>query len=105
MISCSVEEIARVVSGTAVFGNVPSDYQVIHLSVDSRTLLNPEGTVYFALRGLRNDGHQYVEELQNRGVRIFVVSAGFVPLHPGDSAFIFVPDTLEALQQLASYHR
>ncbi len=105
MIPWSVEDITRVLSASVDWGQVEPGYPVTHLSVDSRTLLNPQGTLFFALRGTRNDGHHYVEELQNRGVRIFVVSAGFVPLHPGDSAFIFVPDTLEALQQLASYHR
>jgi len=83
MIPWSVEDITRVLSASVDWGQVEPGYPVTHLSVDSRTLLNPQGTLFFALRGTRNDGHHYVEELQNRGVRIFVVSAGFVPLHPG----------------------
>ena len=84
----TVEEIARVVSGTLCLGKVPPEYAVTHLSVDSRTLLNPEGTVYFALRGLRNDGHYYVEELVSRGVRVFVVASDFVVPPFPESAFI-----------------
>ena len=105
MSAFTVEEIARAVSGKLIPGVLPPDYPVVHLSVDSRTLLNPEGTVYFALRGVRNDGHQYVEELVSRGVKLFVVSSGFVPPSFAESAFIAVEDTLVALQRLATFHR
>ncbi len=105
MISYTVEEIATIVGGVAHYGTLPGDYQITQLSVDSRTLTSPAGCVYFALRGLRNDGHQYVEELADRGVRVFVVSQGFQKSGAKDAAFITVNDTLEALQQLAAFHR
>lgn len=42
--------------------------------IDSRSLVSPEGTVFFALTGDSNDGHKYIQDLYDRGVRVFVVS-------------------------------
>ena len=78
------------------------------LLTDSRSLGFPEETLFFALVTGRGDGHQYIPELYQRGVRHFVVSA-----RPSDEEqqamsaanFLVVPDTLAALQLLAEKHR
>ena len=78
------------------------------LLTDSRSLGFPEETLFFALVTGRGDGHRYIADLYNRGVRHFVVSA-----RPGDEElqtmpeanFLLVPDTLMALQLLAEKHR
>lgn len=75
------------------------------LLTDSRSLCFPESTLFFALRSERNDGHKYIPELYNRGVRNFVVST--MPLNGGykDANFLKVTDVLSALQRLAERHR
>ena len=78
------------------------------LLTDSRSLGFPEETLFFALVTGRGDGHRYIADLYNRGVRHFVVSA-----RPGDEElqtmpeanFLLVPDTLVALQLLTEKHR
>lgn len=76
------------------------------LLTDSRSLCFPESTLFFALRSERNDGHKYIPELYNRGVRNFVVSS--TPQKAADYAdanFLKVTDVLSALQRLAERHR
>lgn len=76
------------------------------LLTDSRSLCFPAETLFFALISSRNDGHNYIRDLYNRGVRNFVVSR--LPDRMEDyteSNFLLVQDTLAALQKLASLHR
>src|SRR5579862_912300 len=64
-------------------------------SIDSRTT-NP-GDCFFALRGPKNDGHDYVANVMERGAALAVVE------RPVDAKILqlVVPDTLVAMQQLA----
>ena len=71
---------------------------------DSRSLCFPESTLFFAIRTQRGDGHRFVLDLYQRGVRSFVVESvpeGDFP----DAVFLLVPDSLQALQRLAERHR
>ena len=71
---------------------------------DSRSLCFPESTLFFAIRTQRGDGHRFVPDLYQRGVRSFVVESvpeGDFP----DAVFLLVPDSLQALQRLAERHR
>ena len=71
------------------------DETVCGWSIDSRTV-NP-GECFFALRGPQNDGHDYVENVLEKGAAVAIVE------HPVDAKILqlVVPDTLAALQQLA----
>jgi len=76
------------------------------LLIDSRSLCFPKETLFFAIRTNRNDGHKYIGELYKRGVRNFIVSSlpADIDEYP-QSNFLLVHDTLQAMQQLAAYHR
>lgn len=74
------------------------------LLTDSRKLSSPLHTLFFALTTARNDGHRYIGELYEKGVRYFVVSS----LPEGDFAganFLVISNPLGALQKLAAHHR
>jgi Alr-MurF fusion protein len=86
--------------------------EIEHLLVDSRRLIFPETTLFFALKGPGRDGQLFLEDLYKRGVRHFVVhSAAASPFTASpavgfpEANIILVKDTLAALQQLAAYHR
>ena len=81
-----------------------AERNISFLLTDSRSLAFPEETLFFALHSERNDGHRYIEELYNRGVRNFVVSKVPEKNYAGAN-FLVVNDTLEALQRLAERHR
>ncbi len=83
--------------------NPPGDASqaISHVSIDSRSLQNGPQTLFVALPGTSNDGHEFIRDLLNRGVHNFVVSKPF----EGPGNFYVVPDTRAALQQLASAYR
>ncbi len=78
---------------------------VAHLLLDSRQVVFPADSLFFALRGRRLDGHDFLEEAWAQGVRHFVVerlpAKGALP----EATFLQVPDALDALQRLAAWHR
>ena len=77
---------------------------VMDLLIDSRQVISANQTLFFALVTSRNDGHKYIEELYQKGVRAFVVN--HIPAGDWDGAgFVVVKDTLKALQRLAASHR
>ncbi|MHA6250176.1 bifunctional UDP-N-acetylmuramoyl-tripeptide:D-alanyl-D-alanine ligase/alanine racemase [Pontibacter sp. CAU 1760] len=81
---------------------------IIHLLTDSRKLSQPAGTLFFAIRGKYNDGHKYLPQLYQQGVRQFVVEQGDAAelrRTYSQANILQVPDSLAALQQLAAWHR
>lgn len=78
-------------------------YRNYELLVDSRRLIDPARTLFFALPGTRRDGHEFVGELYARGVRHFVVSR--VENEYADAHFLVVDDPLNYLQELVAHHR
>jgi alanine racemase len=95
--------IAQLLGGQSIIRN---ESNVGRLLTDSRSLIFPDDTLFFALRSPSNDGHRYVRDLYSRGVRQFVVSNFMQDYESMDEAnFLIVNDTLTALQQLAAFHR
>ena len=75
--------------------------------IDSRQLTEPALSVFIALKTNRNDAHQYIYGLCQKGVKTFIVQQ--IPENciglKDNICFLIVPDTLKALQQLAAFHR
>lgn len=80
------------------------DFKPENISIDSRSLQNGNGTLFFALTGSHHDGHQYIQQLINKGVHHFVVQ--HIPSGLENQAnFLIVENTLATLQQMATYYR
>lgn len=107
-----IQEIIQAIRPLQVIG-LSDDLQnldIRHLLTDSRQLgTEPEATLFFALKTEKNDGANYIPELLERGVRVFVVSeSGIGKRESGigtPSIFLLVENPLTALQQLAAYKR
>ncbi|MBD5224880.1 MAG: bifunctional UDP-N-acetylmuramoyl-tripeptide:D-alanyl-D-alanine ligase/alanine racemase [Bacteroidales bacterium] len=76
------------------------------LLTDSRSLIDPDHSLFFALRTNRADGHSYVGELYDRGVRAFVVDTDlrFEERFP-EADFITVTSVSSALMTVAAANR
>ena len=98
----SISEIASIL-GASTDSLYEPDAVVSRLLTDSRSLTFASETLFFALRTKNNDGHRYVDNLYQLGVRNFVVES--TQGLPADANYIVTPNTLQALQQLAAYHR
>lgn len=73
------------------------------VSTDTRTLAR--GAVYFALRGERFDGHDFLPQALNAGAAALVVEHWPEGLEAKDAAVLRVADSLLALQRLAYWYR
>jgi alanine racemase len=74
------------------------------LLIDSRKLSYPGSSLFFALNSARKDGHAFIPDLYEKGVRNFVVKKGYT-IKTKDANYLFVDDVLLALQLLAMQHR
>lgn len=80
------------------------DFDIENISIDSRSLQNNQGTLFFALKGSNHDAHQYLQNLIEKGVQYFVVE--YIPEHVKNKAhFVVVENTLKALQQTAIFYK
>ncbi|MBS1598950.1 MAG: bifunctional UDP-N-acetylmuramoyl-tripeptide:D-alanyl-D-alanine ligase/alanine racemase [Bacteroidetes bacterium] len=99
----SINRIAAILNGH--FTQFHHDDAIEHLLLDSRRLIFPDTSLFFALPGPRRDGHLFIEELYQRGVRNFLVYKE-IQIDPfPDANIMLVADTLQSLQQLTAYHR
>jgi alanine racemase len=102
-VKIATSEIAGILNGRLIG---PADLQVTEIVIDSRQLSYSEGLAFFAITGKNHDGHNYIDNLYQKGIRIFVVEK----LPDGiekyaDTAFILVKNTVESLQVIAAHIR
>ena len=86
-----VSEISRILQGICTVDNrADKDIDIRYLLTDSRQLLPSQAgeTLFFAIKTAKNDGARYIDELYDKGVRVFIKD-----------------NALEALQALAAYVR
>lgn len=99
-----IEEIVTL-TGARRYGH--AEAEVEWLLTDSRSLVYPETSLFFAIKTASGDGHEFIQELYQRGVRNFVVTS--LPLNREtvypDANFLQIPSALKALQRLAERHR
>lgn len=80
------------------------DATIDKLLIDSRIVVNPEHSLFFALQGKRN-GHEFVKSAYGLGIRNFVISdKSYLSVYP-DANMLLVPDVLKGLQLLAGSNR
>jgi alanine racemase len=82
------------------------DVFIKELAIDSRKVVLPAQSLFFAITGDRHDGHNFIEPLYEKGVRAFVVASDYPASEKLDDAFfIRVDDPLAALQTVAASKR
>jgi len=100
-----VSELVEIVNGK-LLSDVGNDITIRDIIIDSRQFITARNCMFIALVSNRNDGHNYLQPLYAKGLRIFMVShTNFSKESMPDAAFVLVNNTLTALQQLAAYHR
>ena len=78
--------------------------KVEHLAFDSRRIAFPERTLFLALTAQR-DGHDFIADAYQRGVRHFLVSKDIDYQQFIEANVLKVDDVLRGLQTLAKRHR
>ncbi len=101
MEACSLQFIATACAGEQLSG-LP-ETRVHRVATDSRGV--KAGDLFFALRGERFDGHDFLREAAAKGAGAMVVKRERLPVDWSGCALIAVPDTRKALGQLAARYR
>jgi alanine racemase len=98
-----IGDISRITGG---FITGESGRIIRQVCTDTRRIDLPAESLFIALKGPSHDGHRFLNEAYQAGIRSFLV--GVLPESIGlfpDSTFIVADNPLAALQNLASWHR
>ena len=103
MIEMKAADCLKAIGGELVSGTGDKVFRGV--SIDTRTL--KENELFVCIRGDRFDGHDFIEEAQNKNASAIVLSqrSNAVSKNSDAPSVIRVDDTLKALQELSSFHR
>ncbi|HSZ24291.1 MAG TPA: bifunctional UDP-N-acetylmuramoyl-tripeptide:D-alanyl-D-alanine ligase/alanine racemase [Cytophagaceae bacterium] len=84
-----------------------TDNPIHYLLLDSRKIISPGNTLFFAIKGIRHNGHQFIPSLYAKGIRYFIVeettNIDFSVLP--EASIWRVSNSITALQKIVIYHR
>src|SRR5689334_21832165 len=92
--------LSRIAEFISAAGDFERNALAQRYSIDSRTL--QRGDLFFAVKGERLDGHDFVEQALSKGAVAAVVVKGQARRFSSGSQLLAVDDTLGALQALAT---
>ena len=97
----TINQIAAIINANT--STINNDV-IEHLLTDSRRLVTPATTIFFAIDAPRRSGRDFIDELYNAGVKNFIVQHEISNAYP-DANFLQVNNVVSALQQIAAHHR
>lgn len=103
MNSYSIQQIANQLEGELIKS---SGGKISYLLIDSRKILFPRESLFFALPGTRIHGNYFIADCYKAGVRNYIVES--FPENVADyprANFLKVSDVFQALQALVKWHR
>jgi len=99
----SLNELSQMTAGEILQRGKATDIE--NVLIDSRRTGISHKTVFFALKGGRHNGHDYIEILHKRGIEIFVVSEKPDLAKLSGASVLLVDDTISSFQSFARAHR
>ncbi len=102
-LSFSIEDLVSICQATLRQGKTT---QVTRLVIDSRHITDPASSVFIAIVGDKHNGHRFIQEAYEKGVRAFLLSEESEYLDTQhDATVLTVTDTLLSFQKIAAAHR
>jgi len=104
MISLRFDQLTAITGGT-LYNTVNASRSFRGVSIDSRSTKADE--LFFAIRGVRNDGHDFIEQAVQKGASGIVAEFTYPKLDHirGDMAVVAVHNSHEAMIKLAKNYR
>lgn len=98
-------EISEIKNITGAGGHiVRSADSITYLLTDSRNIIFPEQSLFIAIKGPHHDGHNYMRQAYDAGVRNYICER-VLPQFPEDANILLTVNSVTALQQMAASHR
>jgi Alr-MurF fusion protein len=97
------KDLSRITNGIVI--QLALNRTINQLIIDSRKAVSKEDSLFFAIKGDRHDGHLFIANLYESGVRQFVIEKEIDVQDFLEGNFLKVPSSVEALQNIAAYHR
>ncbi|MCX7821640.1 MAG: UDP-N-acetylmuramoyl-tripeptide--D-alanyl-D-alanine ligase [Brevinematales bacterium] len=85
-----------------IIGEIRKDIS-LKISIDSREI--DENSCFLAIKGERFDGHNFVKDCVNKGVKYFILNKKYKNKIKENGYFWFVKDNIKALGQLAKKYK
>ncbi len=104
MTNYSIENIAAITNGSMLLKSNGLAH-IAHLIFDTRKIIFAETSLFFALKSNKNNGHKYLNDAYEAGIRNFMVSEPIDVANYPNANIILVKNTQTALQQLSTHHR
>ena len=76
-----------------------------NICIDSRKAAWQPDSLFIALQGARTDGHRYIKEAWEHGVRSFLIHDTIGIAGLPEANYISVNNVLDAFHAIATYHR
>jgi alanine racemase len=99
----TIKSIAAIIQAEVL--QMHDDAVVKNIVLDSRKITEASVAVFFAIKGKRHDGHAYIKELYDKGIKNFIVNEALNIAAFPKANILKVKNTVKALQALAVYHR
>ncbi|MDG1297454.1 MAG: bifunctional UDP-N-acetylmuramoyl-tripeptide:D-alanyl-D-alanine ligase/alanine racemase [Saprospiraceae bacterium] len=101
----TLKEIAAICGGSIINGS-STNKKISSIAWDSRQLLTDPNTLFVAIKGPNHNAHNFLEEIEQKGISVFLVSSPDFKMPANSKAsFLLVENSLKALQKLAKHHR
>ena len=101
----SVRVMAAAMGAETAGDNSLLDTRISRALTDSRSIVDPAATVFFALSTDTGDGHRYIPALARQGVRVFVVDKARKLAPPSGTVFLEVENVYDAFYAAADLQR
>ena len=101
-----VSHIQNVIQAQSL-GASASEVLISEIVFDTRKISVPENAMFVALKGEFRNGHDFIAQAYNKGIRVFLVESAYqieISQYP-DACFLVVESSLKSLQTLAEQHR
>ena len=98
-----IASIAKITQGT--FLQEKPTGPISRILLDSRKIAQPTEAIFIAIKGPRHDGHQFLQDVYDAGVRNFIVEKEVDTTTLTDATIVQVADATSALQAMAVAHR
>ncbi len=90
----------------SIISGIDETSKIIGVTTDSREIEN--GNIFVAIKGEKYDGHDFVHKAYNDGASICIINREYLEKNSeyfDDKSFIAVENTIDALGEIAKFHR